>query len=234
MWAATAVSEPPDDQALMHAKLRHAQSALRSVALGDFAQLEKDADALAELSRNAAWQVDRSEEYRRESVEFERTTYALGQAAEHRRLDGATLAFLNVAISCVDCHAYLRDQGKLGDTGFELAELAPAEPGPPNLNLWMERKLKLAQSSLAAISIADFATLKANSRELRILSSIEGWTRRTNVREYRAHLQDFERANVELSRAADEENIDKAVLAFSNMTLSCVDCHEKLGAQANK
>lgn len=58
------------------------------------------------------------------------------------------------------------------------------------------------------------------------LSQIEKWTRRTNAEEYRTQLRIFRFANEDLVRQADKKNIDGAAMAFSQLTLSCVNCHK--------
>ncbi len=97
----------------------------------------------------------------------------------------------------------------------------------PN-SVWMKKKLEHSQSALRAIAMEDFDSLRASATAMRRLSDLEGFTRRTNAKEYRAQLQIFEFANDELIRHAKDKNIDGAALAFTQLTLSCVNCHKHL------
>jgi hypothetical protein len=96
------------------------------------------------------------------------------------------------------------------------------------MSFWMKKKLEHSQSALRAVAMEDFESLRASASAMRRLSDIEGFARRTNAREYRAQLQIFEFANDELIRHAKDENIDGAALAFTQLTLSCVNCHKHL------
>jgi cytochrome c556 len=60
---------------------------------------------------------------------------------------------------------------------------------------------------------------------------MERWVR-AGMPEYRTQLQNFERANDQLIRHADAEQLDGAALAYVQLTLSCVDCHKVIRAPA--
>jgi hypothetical protein len=96
------------------------------------------------------------------------------------------------------------------------------------MSFWMKKKLEHSQSALRAIAIEDFDALRASATAMRRLSDIEGFARRTDAKEYRAQLQIFEFANDELIRHVKDKNIDGAALAFTQLTLSCVNCHKHL------
>jgi cytochrome c556 len=95
-------------------------------------------------------------------------------------------------------------------------------------SVWMKKKLEHSQSALRAIAMEDFDSLRASATAMRRLSDLEGFARRTDAKEYRAQLQIFEFANDELIRHAKDKNIDGAALAFTQLTLSCVNCHKHL------
>jgi cytochrome c556 len=96
------------------------------------------------------------------------------------------------------------------------------------MSFWMKKKLEHSQSALRSIAVEDFDALRASANAMRRLSDLEGFARRTDAKEYRAQLQIFEFANDELIRNANEKNIDGAALAFTQLTLSCVNCHKHL------
>jgi hypothetical protein len=60
------------------------------------------------------------------------------------------------------------------------------------------------------------------------LSRIEGFVRRTDTKQYRTQLHIFDFANNELLQAAEDKNIERAALAFTQLTLSCVNCHKAI------
>jgi hypothetical protein len=97
-----------ETETLMQAKLEHSKSLLEGLATGDFAQLEKSANALTLLSLETDWQVIQTGEYRRLSEDFRRSTNSLQEMAKAKNLDGATLAYVGVTMKCVECHKYVR------------------------------------------------------------------------------------------------------------------------------
>lgn len=113
--AMTVANEPtpprPDDVApFMRAKLAHAQDILAGLSLGDFAAIARGAQELALASQAASWQVLQTVEYARQSAEFRRSCESLKNAAREENLDGATLAWMEVTLKCVQCHKYVRGE----------------------------------------------------------------------------------------------------------------------------
>lgn len=99
----------------------------------------------------------------------------------------------------------------------------PAEQEP---NFWMKKKLEFSQHILAGLATADFDQISKSAKSMNNLSQIERWTRRTNAEAYRTQLQFFRFANEDLVRQAEKKNIEGVSLAFSQLTLSCVNCHK--------
>jgi hypothetical protein len=60
------------------------------------------------LSQATAWKVYQTPEYMRRSLEFRHRLEDLTTAAKKGNLDGATLAYVDVTMKCVDCHRYVR------------------------------------------------------------------------------------------------------------------------------
>jgi cytochrome c556 len=81
---------------------------LEGIAVEDFALVGRHAESMAVLSRAAAWQVLQTPEYLRHSAEFEQASQKLVQSARDKNLDGATLAYVQMALSCVNCHKHVR------------------------------------------------------------------------------------------------------------------------------
>lgn len=103
----------PDQVAgFMRAKLAHAQNVLEGLTVEDYELIDKAAQELSLASEDASWQVLQTEDYARQSAEFRRSCDSLRKAARERNLDGAALAWMEVTMKCVQCHKYVRDEGR--------------------------------------------------------------------------------------------------------------------------
>jgi len=121
MWLAAAclvmvVCASPDGHAadrdtlriFMRAKLDHSQKVLEGLAVDDMEMVAKHSQELALLSHAANWQVMQTEDYLNHSLEFRRAANAVTKAAREKNVDGATLAYVSMTMSCVKCHKYVR------------------------------------------------------------------------------------------------------------------------------
>jgi cytochrome c556 len=94
---------------LMQRKLEHAQKVLEGVAVKDFDLIEKNADELIAISKRAEWRAFPTPEYTLRSEEFRRNCDLLNKAAKDKNVDAAALAYVQLTMSCVQCHKYLRE-----------------------------------------------------------------------------------------------------------------------------
>lgn len=94
---------------LMQQKLGHAQKVLEGVAVKDFGLIEKHADELILLSKKAEWKVLQTPQYALRSDDFRRNAEAAVKAAKDKNLDGAALAYVQMTMSCVECHKHVRE-----------------------------------------------------------------------------------------------------------------------------
>jgi len=92
----------------MRQKLERTQHVLEGIAMEDFELIAKNAGKLGAMSREASWRAFDSPEYVRFSDNFRRDVDALTKAAAGRNLDGATLAYVRMTMSCVECHKFVR------------------------------------------------------------------------------------------------------------------------------
>ena len=95
------------------------------------------------------------------------------------------------------------------------------------MSFWMQKKLEYSKNILAGITTADFDKIVENAQSMRRLSSIEGFIR-GRTPGYRTQLQVFEQSADEIIRQGQKGNVDGAALAFTQLTISCVDCHKQL------
>lgn len=105
-------------------------------------------------------------------------------------------------------------------------EKQPTESGQP-ASYWMKKKLEYSQNILAGIATADYEKIVANAESMRNLSKIEGFIR-GQTPGYRTQLHIFQESADEIVRQAKRDNVDGAALAFTQLTISCVNCHKHL------
>jgi hypothetical protein len=110
-WLSSSPSQQPKQarNPIMQMKLSHAQKILEGIALNDFNLIEKHADELIILSNKAEWHVLPTRDYLLQSNEFRRNAELLTKAAKGKNLDGATLAYVQLTMSCVSCHKHVRE-----------------------------------------------------------------------------------------------------------------------------
>jgi hypothetical protein len=93
----------------MRPKLDHSKHVLEGIALGDFDLIAKNARAMKELSEAAEWRVTPDITYLGYSREFQRLADELVQQAKEKDIDGATLAYVQLTLNCVNCHKLVRE-----------------------------------------------------------------------------------------------------------------------------
>ena len=93
---------------------------------------------------------------------------------------------------------------------------------------WMMKKLEMSQQIMEGLARGDLDVVQQSATTMRTLSRIEGWARRRDTREYRRQLKFFDQSNTAIIRQAKNDNLNGATLAFTQMTLSCVACHQHL------
>jgi len=94
---------------MMQKKLKSAHLVLDGVAMADFKKLETGGEELIRLAKSETWQLIRSPYYEQHSANFVRATENLVKKAKEKNIDGAALAYVDVTLSCVRCHQYVRE-----------------------------------------------------------------------------------------------------------------------------
>lgn len=95
--------------ALMERKLTASQRILASLAREDFPQMEVAAEELLTLAKQQ-WLTHETPQYRSQLKDFWIILEGIKESATEKNLDGATLGYVQMTISCVRCHKLLRDQ----------------------------------------------------------------------------------------------------------------------------
>jgi hypothetical protein len=94
---------------LMQKKLAAAQKVLEGIATNDFDKIGKQADELTAVSKEAEWRVIKTPQYELYSNDFRRTADDLAKSAKEKNIDGAALKYVELTLTCVKCHKYVRE-----------------------------------------------------------------------------------------------------------------------------
>jgi hypothetical protein len=94
---------------VMDLKLDYAHKVLESIIKQDFKELEDLSFKLVVLTGTEDWKVIRTEEYNRYTADFVRAVKALREAREHKDINESAKAYIDMTLSCVQCHKYVRE-----------------------------------------------------------------------------------------------------------------------------
>jgi len=95
---------------------------------------------------------------------------------------------------------------------------------PDQVAGFMRAKLAHSQDVLEGLSLADFDLIAKGAQELSLVSQAASW-QVLQTEEYARQSAEFRRSCDTLRRAAREENLDSALLAWMEVTMKCVQCH---------
>lgn len=98
-----------DSKTFMERKLTASKSIIEGLSRADFDLVEKYAQDLMLISQEANWKVLNTKPYLKMSADFRSSAERMRDAANEKNLDGATLAYFEVTLSCVRCHKYIRN-----------------------------------------------------------------------------------------------------------------------------
>jgi hypothetical protein len=110
-----------------------------------------------------------------------------------------------------------------------LLGLAPAagrgddkRPDKPSL---MKQKLAAAQKVLEGLALNDYTLIEENAGKLNDLSKQAAWKLIETPR-YGLYSDEFQRITLKMANDAKKKDINAATLAYVEMTMNCVRCHE--------
>jgi cytochrome c556 len=89
----------------------------------------------------------------------------------------------------------------------------------------MRAKLTHSQKILEGLLAEDFDMIVANSQRLNLLTRAVEW-QMLEAAEYTQRSTDFRRSLDKLTQAAKQKNLDGAALAYIDITIKCLQCHE--------
>ena len=91
-------------------------------------------------------------------------------------------------------------------------------------SVWMTKKLEFSQKILQGLTQGDFEMVRKNADAMVVVGYLESWDR-AGMPEYKKQLKSFESANKELVRQAEKKNISAATRAYTQLVVSCIECH---------
>lgn len=97
-------------------------------------------------------------------------------------------------------------------------------------SFWMEQKLKYSQSILNGLATEDYELISKNAMAMKGLNKVEFFVRQRPAG-YRTQLKNFQYSIDEVLKHAEDENLAGATLGFTQMTISCVNCHKQLRSE---
>ncbi len=112
---ATAGADKPQStksksDSLMRKKLDHAQQMLAGLVTEDFRLIASHAEDMNDLGLLEKWEHADSAGYQTQLQVFRFANNELQRLAEEKNLDGTTLAYMQMTMSCVNCHRFIRQQ----------------------------------------------------------------------------------------------------------------------------
>jgi hypothetical protein len=90
-------------------KLETSQKLLGAIAVSDFKKIVEQCDQLLVIANQAEWVAYKTPRYELHSNEFRRAAETIAQKAKQKNIDGVTLAYMDLTMSCVRCHQYVRE-----------------------------------------------------------------------------------------------------------------------------
>jgi hypothetical protein len=100
-------AQGPAVDRVMQKKLAVTQQILEAVVTSRWSDLEARSRDLEDLTNDPAWRVLTAPEYATHSHRFRLAVRALHDAAAKRDLEATPKAYIDVTLSCVECHRYL-------------------------------------------------------------------------------------------------------------------------------
>ena len=82
---------------------------MEALATNDYSGLSKQADELMQISKEAEWRVLKTPRYELFSDQFRSHCEEIIKHAKDKNIDGVALAYVEMTLSCVKCHKYVRE-----------------------------------------------------------------------------------------------------------------------------
>ncbi|MGZ4974436.1 MAG: hypothetical protein ACXWDN_16880 [Limisphaerales bacterium] len=100
----------------MRQKVAYSQQVLVGITMEDYGLIANNAEKLMELSNKTNWYSRQVPEYDLFLNEFRRNAQELMKAGQQKNLEAASLAYVQMTLSCVSCHKFIRKSSGTGST----------------------------------------------------------------------------------------------------------------------
>lgn len=101
---------------VMQQKVACSMQVLVGIALEDYSLITKNAENLVTLSNKTNWYSRQVPEYELFLNEFRRNAQQLLKAGQQKNVDAASLAYVQMTLSCVSCHKFIRKSSDAGSS----------------------------------------------------------------------------------------------------------------------
>lgn len=92
----------------------------------------------------------------------------------------------------------------------------------------MALKLKSSQSLLEGIALNDFEKIQTAANDILVVSNLTEFLNAYKGAEYQFHVKIFRMPAETIARKAKERNMDGVMVAYNDLTLSCLKCHQAM------
>lgn len=96
-----------------------------------------------------------------------------------------------------------------------------------NSTAFMNRKLDYSREIVAGLATEDFERISKAAQDMMLLSHEADW-KVVTTKQYLKASSDFRETTSRLRDISREKNLDGATLAYFEVTLNCVRCHQQL------
>ena len=101
----------PTGHELMKAKLKASHVILEGLALKDFEKIDEAGKELVKITNAAEFlNAYKSRSYELQMLTLRREASNMSKMAQDKNIDGATLAYMGITMTCVRCHQVTRDE----------------------------------------------------------------------------------------------------------------------------
>lgn len=92
----------------MQAKLDSSKDVLEGLVTEDFDLIQKGTRKMIEMSNATEWQVVEGPIFAQQSAEFRNAAKEISKYAKKKNLDGASLSYLHLTMTCIACHKQIK------------------------------------------------------------------------------------------------------------------------------
>jgi cytochrome c556 len=101
---------PKHSSTVMRAKLQQAQAILEGLSNEDFKLIQDNAKKLSAVTELENWIHAKDKDYQHQLNVFRTANEEMFRQASEKNLDAATLAYMQMTLSCVQCHKTMRSK----------------------------------------------------------------------------------------------------------------------------